>query len=92
MFDAIKQLVAATLAAILAVELESQGQHVESAAKKASAIAKIESVTDSLLPGWMQPVAHLAEGFLVDSLVAWAGRSGFFASFSDGSLSLPSEP
>ena len=42
-----------------------------------------ERVLDPWLPEWLDPVVRACAGFLIDALVDWAKRTGFFTRFAE---------
>ena len=83
MVKQIKSAVAAILLVVIAVELETEGTG-KGAEKKTAAQDRIKSALDPLLPDWLNPVVYSASGMLIDALVVFANRTGFFAQFAAG--------
>jgi len=81
MLKALKQAVAAVLLVVIAVELETEGPG-KGGEKKTAAQARLKDALDPLLPDWLNPVVYNGAGMLIDALVLFANRTGFFAQFA----------
>lgn len=85
-FNVIKPILAAVLLAVGAAEMENDVPGA-GAQKKARATQFLFEAIDPWAPDWANPVIKGAAGFLIDSMVAFANRTGFFAQLG----ALPSE-
>lgn len=92
MFKVAQQVLVGVLLVAAAVELESQGNGQKGEEKKQAAIRKFQETVDPLLPDWLNPVIAGVLGMLIDTVVAWATRTGFFGQLAGGSNSLPLKP
>jgi hypothetical protein len=81
MLKTLKQATAAILLVVIAVELETEGTG-KGAEKKAAAQARLKETLDPVLPDWLNPVVYNGAGMLIDALVVFANRTGFFAQFT----------
>jgi tellurite resistance protein len=91
MFEKGKQIFAAMVLAVMAVEADADGDGTKGEAKKAAAIAKFQQALKGLLPEWLVPVAANCADFLVETAVGWAKRQGFFAQLSAELSSSPAK-
>lgn len=82
MLKIVKQILSAVLLVVVAVELETEGQG-QGADKKAAAQAKLQDVLDPVLPDWANPLVFSGAGWLIDVLVGYANKTGFFGQFAD---------
>lgn len=80
----VKKILTTTLLVASAVEMEISDPG-SGAQKKARATELLLQALDPLLPDWLNPVlAHLS-GFLIDTVVAVANRTGFFGQLGESS-------
>lgn len=78
LMNTLKPVLFAVLLAVTAAELEREapGGGEE---KKTKASGLLFEAVDPWLPDWANPVIKAGASFLIDSMVALANRTGFFA-------------
>jgi hypothetical protein len=81
------QILAIAWASVLCVELENE-EPGKGAEKKAQVCKMVREELDPLLPDWLNPIVENVTGILINGLVAFANRTGFFGQFASISAGL----
>lgn len=76
-FNVVSPVLMAVVLAVAAAELENDAPGA-GAEKKAKAVNLLFEAIDPWAPNWANPVIKGAAGFLIDAVVAFANRTGFF--------------
>jgi sulfite exporter TauE/SafE len=79
-----QMVISGLLLIVTAVELEAQGNGIKGEEKQKAAIAKFQEILAPVLPNWIEPVANALLPMLINVIVGWASKTGFFGQLASG--------